>query len=334
VLNGSLPRDQDAKLIVTSRPAALQQPCTRCSCNWRRDDGGQPRITVRPARELQLRVPVARRQVLREVAATQAPLVSKPLKHGFETGRIASGLRWFIDEKATGRTARRARFMIPGRYELTALICVLSCLAIMGGGVACTGGGASVANGGASGSVGHAAGVGGSSSSRGGATGSTGTGGTAGKADASAEGGGGRPSGSGGGTGAGGAVSTGSGGSTDGGVDTGAAPGTAFGSVLSIFKTRCVPCHSAGAFAVPKTSLYLTADVAYSSLVGVAADETCAGILVVPGSPSQSYLVQKLTEQTPCSGVQMPMAYEAPFMGLTSAQMATIESWIDAGAPP
>ena len=118
------------------------------------------------------------------------------------------------------------------------------------------------------------------------------------------------------------------------GMDTGAAPGTAFASVLSIFKTRCVPCHSAGAFAVPKTSLYLTADVAYSSLVGVAADETCAGILVVPGSPSQSYLVQKLTEQTPCSGVQMPMAYEAPFMGLTSAQMATIQSWIDAGAPP
>ncbi|HSS38985.1 MAG TPA: hypothetical protein VLT58_09460 [Polyangia bacterium] len=117
-------------------------------------------------------------------------------------------------------------------------------------------------------------------------------------------------------------------------MGTDAAPGTAFAAVLSIFKTRCVPCHSAGAFAVPKTSLYLTADVAYGSLVGVAADEACAGILVVPGSPSQSYLVHKLTEQTPCSGVQMPMAYEAPFMPLTSAQMATIQSWIAAGAPP
>ena len=117
-------------------------------------------------------------------------------------------------------------------------------------------------------------------------------------------------------------------------MGTAAAPGTAFAAVLSIFKTRCVPCHRAGAFAVPKTSLYLTADVAYNSLVGVAADETCAGILVVPGGPSQSYLIKKLTEQPPCSGVQMPMAYEAPFMPLTSAQMATIESWIATGAPP
>jgi hypothetical protein len=110
--------------------------------------------------------------------------------------------------------------------------------------------------------------------------------------------------------------------------------GTSFASVLSVFKARCVECHSAGAFAVPKTTLYLTADVAYSALVGVAADETCGGIFVVPGKSSESYLGQKLTETTPCDGMQMPMAYEGPFMPLDSTQLATIVSWIDEGAPP
>lgn len=103
---------------------------------------------------------------------------------------------------------------------------------------------------------------------------------------------------------------------------------------MSIFKARCVACHSAGAVAVPKTTLYLTADVAYNALVGVPADETCGGIFVVPGQSSASYLVHKLTEASPCDGMQMPLAYEAPFMPLDATQLATIVSWIDAGALP
>jgi len=104
--------------------------------------------------------------------------------------------------------------------------------------------------------------------------------------------------------------------------------------VLSVFKARCTECHSAGAVAVPKTTLYLTADVAYDSLVGVSADETCGGTFVVPGKSAESYLVQKLTESTPCDGMQMPMAYEGPFVPIDSTQLGTIVSWIDEGAPP
>lgn len=101
-----------------------------------------------------------------------------------------------------------------------------------------------------------------------------------------------------------------------------------------MFKARCVECHAAGAVAVPKTTLYLTADVAYKSLVGVSADETCGGQFVVPSKSSESYLVKKLIESSPCDGLQMPMAYEGMFVPLDSSQLATIVGWIDEGAPP
>jgi len=225
-----------------------------------------------------------------------------------------------------------------------------------------------------SGSRGHAPGTGGSSSSTddaspdgtgggaadaggsggvtvvgsGGTGGLNGSGGRPGSGGANSGGSGGL-NGSGGSPGSGGANSGGTGGlngsggsgvagatGSTGGTGAGGAVGaTAFSSVLSVFKARCVQCHSAGAVAVPKTSLYLTADVAYSALVSVAsADEPCGGTFVVPGKSSQSYLVQKLTEASPCDGMQMPMQYEGPFVPLDSTQLATIVNWIDEGAPP
>ncbi len=65
------------------------------------------------------------------------------------------------------------------------------------------------------------------------------------------------------------------------------------------------------------------------------ADETCGGTRVVPGSPSASYLVQKITQDTPCDGQKMPRPFEviAPPL-LTAAEIATITGWISAGAPP
>lgn len=168
----------------------------------------------------------------------------------------------------------------------------------------------------------------------GGAVGLGGAAGRASKGDASADGIGGGPYGGGG---SGGSGAPGAGGSVGGRAGAGGGStdaGTSFASVLSVFKARCVECHSTAAFAVPKTTLYLTADVAYSALVGVVADESCGGTFVIPGKSSASYLVQKLTEAAPCDGVQMPMAYEGPFMPLDSTQLATIVSWIDEGAPP
>lgn len=218
------------------------------------------------------------------------------------------------------------------------LIRLLSCLVLIGNALAC-------AN---SGPPGHAPGAGGSDSTGGAA-------GRAAEADGSADGIGGTPDGVGGrggsgGRGTGGVGGTpavggrggsnapgGAGGSAGGRAGAGGSSadgGIEFAAVLSVFKARCVECHSAGAVAVPKTTLYLTADVAYGALVGVVADETCGGIFVVPGKSAESYLIQKLTEAAPCDGMEMPMAYEGPFVPLDATQLATIESWIDAGAPP
>ena len=120
-------------------------------------------------------------------------------------------------------------------------------------------------------------------------------------------------------------------GATEAGPDV---PGPAFASVLKIFRARCTECHAAGAIAPGMPSLHLTSDVAYRSLVGVPAEQTCGGTLVVPSSSAQSYLLRKLIEATPCQGVRMPMAYEGPFAPLSDADLEAIRSWIDQGAPP
>jgi len=111
-------------------------------------------------------------------------------------------------------------------------------------------------------------------------------------------------------------------------------PGPAFAAVLEVFKARCTACHAAGAIAPGMPALHLTADVAYKSLVGVPAEQSCGGTLVVPSSSAQSYLVRKLIDATPCEGVRMPMAYEAPFMPLSDADLQAVRSWIDQGAAP
>ena len=124
----------------------------------------------------------------------------------------------------------------------------------------------------------------------------------------------------------------------DGAIDTARdaqAPGPAFAAVLAVFKARCVSCHAAGAIVAGLPRLHLTADVAYGSLVSVAAEQTCGGILVVPSDAARSYLVHKLVDAPPCQGARMPMAAElGTFMPLSDADVATIRKWIDQGAPP
>jgi hypothetical protein len=65
-------------------------------------------------------------------------------------------------------------------------------------------------------------------------------------------------------------------------------------------------------------------------LVDVTASQ-CGGKrkLVVPGSPSSSYLMQKLLDVDVCTGTQMPKAGQS----LPAAQLDAISSWICAGAP-
>jgi hypothetical protein len=103
------------------------------------------------------------------------------------------------------------------------------------------------------------------------------------------------------------------------------------------FKSDVAPlldasCTSAGCHAgvKPKDGLDLDAAKAYAELVDVAASQ-CGGKrkLVVPGSPSTSYLLQKLLNIDICSGSQMPKAGQS----LPQADLDAISSWICSGAP-
>ena len=81
--------------------------------------------------------------------------------------------------------------------------------------------------------------------------------------------------------------------------------------------------------------LSLVAGDAHDALVNKAATETCGGVLVVPGKPDQSYLMHKLTEAKPCDGGRMPRGFELiKPQPLSAESLATIRSWINAGAPP
>ncbi|MFK8001298.1 MAG: hypothetical protein AB8H86_17010 [Polyangiales bacterium] len=66
----------------------------------------------------------------------------------------------------------------------------------------------------------------------------------------------------------------------------------------------------------------------HAALVGVSA--TCGGrVLVVPGNPSESYLMSKLLGIEMCRGNSMPLRAPA----LPPEQLAVIENWICGGAP-
>jgi len=71
----------------------------------------------------------------------------------------------------------------------------------------------------------------------------------------------------------------------------------------------------------------LTPSASYDSLVNVPTD--CGRVRVVPGSPSTSYLINKLTGVNICTGTQMP----ARGTSLPSSQIDLIRSWICQGAP-
>ena len=90
-------------------------------------------------------------------------------------------------------------------------------------------------------------------------------------------------------------------------------------------------CTNAGCHAGtrPKESLDLRAAQSYAELVGVKAQQCKDGrLLVSPGEPSKSYLVQKLQGVQMCSGTQMPKAGTS----LPAADLEIITAWICQGA--
>ncbi len=109
--------------------------------------------------------------------------------------------------------------------------------------------------------------------------------------------------------------------------DTARAAG--FTEVQSILSANCSSCHP-GVVA----SLDLTAPKAYASIVGVRSTEVPSLPLVIAGDPDRSYLYLKVAGwpgngPNPIVGGRMPFG-QGP---LSPQQLATIRSWIVAGAP-
>jgi len=79
----------------------------------------------------------------------------------------------------------------------------------------------------------------------------------------------------------------------------------------------------------PKEGLDLNEAKSFAELVNVASEQCGDRVLVVPGSPSTSYLMQKMLNIDICMGTQMPKAGQS----LPAAELAAINAWICAGAP-
>jgi hypothetical protein len=116
-------------------------------------------------------------------------------------------------------------------------------------------------------------------------------------------------------------------------VTVGAASGTEFAAVQSIFTSKCTTaCHSGGS---PAAGLDLSEGQAFKELVPTKSTQVPTQLQVAPGDFSSSYLYQKViaggaiasgTKRMPpdCSGDAC----------LSDTQIETIKTWITAGAPP
>jgi hypothetical protein len=82
-------------------------------------------------------------------------------------------------------------------------------------------------------------------------------------------------------------------------------------------------CHGGSAGAPFLTE----AEDAYDSLVGVESNSKANAVLVVPGNPDQSYLIQKLENAEGITGDAMP-----PSSPLSDEAIERIRSWIEDGA--
>ena len=98
-------------------------------------------------------------------------------------------------------------------------------------------------------------------------------------------------------------------------------------AVQPFFNSSCINngCHGG---VKPKEGLDLQDGKSHTGLVGVASKQCSQRLLVAPGDPAASYLVDKLTGSNLCAGTIMPKAG-----GVPPAQVEAISNWICAGAP-
>jgi hypothetical protein len=113
---------------------------------------------------------------------------------------------------------------------------------------------------------------------------------------------------------------------TDVAADTDVAPPPTFDRIDSkILRPSCgfSSCHGAGG------APFITGNKAsdYANLVNAASNAKNGAILVIPGDPDGSYLIQKLEGAAGIEGERMP-----PPAALTPKQIQEIRDWIAAGA--
>jgi hypothetical protein len=98
--------------------------------------------------------------------------------------------------------------------------------------------------------------------------------------------------------------------------------------VLPVLTSNCVVCHQGSS---PPGNLSLEPANAYNDLVNAPSIQSSL-MLVDPGAPDKSYLINKLNgTQTDVGGSGVQMPYGAP--PLSQAQIDTISQWISENAP-
>jgi uncharacterized protein (TIGR03118 family) len=97
-----------------------------------------------------------------------------------------------------------------------------------------------------------------------------------------------------------------------------------------IFTPRCAGCHSGGGSSLPSSMNLSNATASYNALVNVNSAEVPALERVLPGNPTNSYLVRKLEGTAGIVGERMP--FGGPYLDQTTINQ--VRDWIQAGAAP
>jgi hypothetical protein len=121
-----------------------------------------------------------------------------------------------------------------------------------------------------------------------------------------------------------------SGAACEGGACTCAGPEVSYAADLEpMFVADCggMGCHGG---VLPQDGLDLESGAGYAGLVGVASEQCGDRLLVEPGQPDTSYLLDKMLGVDMCMGTRMPKGA----MPYSAAQIDLITAWICQGAPP
>ena len=93
-------------------------------------------------------------------------------------------------------------------------------------------------------------------------------------------------------------------------------------------RIACTGCHT-DVGRTPASGLNLLDGQAYAALVNLPSRGRAGAVLVVPGNPDASYLLNKL-KGVDIVGLRMPRGTTGPF--LTDGQISIIQRWIELGA--